>query len=67
MFGVKKQFVGREKCNYTMLCIVYFDILPYSWKYWQEVNLVVGSQIATCIGGFKFGGLVQDRHTYLCQ
>ena len=38
--------------------------LLYSQKYWQELNLVVGSQIAIAnIGGFKFGSSVLDHHT----
>ena len=35
-------------------------IIPYNQKYWRELNLVE-SQIAN----FKFGGSVQDRHTYM--
>ena len=44
-------------------------ILPYSRKYWRELNLAVGPQIAIAknIGGFKFGGSVRDRHMYICK
>ena len=42
--------------------------LPYSWKYWQEINLAGDSQIAitNILARFKFGSLVQDRHTSIC-
>ena len=32
--------------------------IPYNWKYWLELNLVIGPKIAIekTIGGFKFGG-----------
>ena len=42
--------------------------LPYSPKYWRELNLAVESQIAipNILARFKFGGLVQDRHTFIC-
>ena len=43
------------------------SIILYTWKCWWELNLVVGSKIAIVknIGGFKFGSLVRDRHTYM--
>ena len=43
--------------------------IPYSRKYWRELNLAVGPQIAICknIGGFKFGCSVRDRHKYICK
>ena len=40
--------------------------VPYSRKYWQELNLAVEPKIVIyCknIGGFKFGSLVRDHHT----
>ena len=40
--------------------------IPYSWKYWWELSLVVGPHVTiTNIGGFKFGRLVRDHHTYI--
>ena len=38
-------------------------IIPYSWKYWQEL---VGLKIAFAknISRFKYGGLVRDCHMY---
>ena len=40
--------------------------IPYSRKYWQELNLGVGALNRYCknIGGFKFGGSVRDP--YIC-
>ena len=40
--------------------------IPYSHKYWQELNLAIEPQNRYCknISGFKFGGSVRDRHTY---
>ena len=29
-----------------MLCTHGAKVIPYSWKYWRELNLAVGSQIA---------------------
>ena len=48
---------------------ILYHRIPYRQKYWRELNLVVGPQIANCenIGGFKFGGSVRDRHTYICK
>ena len=40
--------------------------LPYSRKYWRELNLVVGPEIVIA-GGFKFDGSVRDRYTYVCK
>ena len=43
----------------------------YSRKYWRELNLAVGPQIAIeklkSIGRFKFGSLVRDHHTSTCK
>ena len=45
--------------------------LSYSWKYWRELNLAIGAQIAIAknIGGFKFGSSVWDCHNiiYICK
>ena len=44
--------------------------IPYSWKYWWELNLVVGPKIAIAknfFGGFKFGGWVWDCHMYIIR
>ena len=41
--------------------------VPYSQKYWRELNLAVEPKIAIArilADSYKFGGLVQDRHTY---
>ena len=35
-----------------------------SRKYWRALNLAVEPEIEN-IGGFKFGGSVRDRHTYI--
>ena len=55
--------------NTRILCV------PYSWKYWWELNLVVGPQIAIAkkkkkkkkiyiyIYIYKFDGSVRDHHT----
>ena len=45
---------------------VSYMYLPYSRKYWWELNLAVEPPNRYCknIIGFKFGGLVQDHHTY---
>ena len=41
----------------------------YSRKYWRELNLSVGSQIAitNLLARFKLGDSVQDRHTFICM
>ena len=42
--------------------------MPYSRNNWRELNLAVEPKIAIArmiIGGFKFGGSVQDRHMYI--
>ena len=36
-----------------------------SCMYWQKLNLAAEPKIAINISRFKFGGLVQDRHTYM--
>ena len=42
--------------------------LPYSRKYWQELNLAVESKVAiNVLARFKFGGSVQDRHMFICM
>ena len=43
--------------------------LPYSQKYWRELNLAVESQIAitNILVRFKLGGSVQNRHTFICM
>ena len=43
--------------------------LLYSRKYWRELNLALGPKIAFAkkVGGFKFGGLVWDRHRCICK
>ena len=64
MYSVEVQ-IHREVC----LCDTTQHI-PYSRKYWRELNLAVGPYIAICsknIGGFKFGSSVRDRHTYICK
>ena len=38
--------------------------LLYSQKYWEELNLAVGSQNN---GRFKFGGSVRDHQMYKCK
>ena len=44
-------------------------LLPYSWKYWREIILVVKSQITitNILARFKFGGLIQDHHRFICM
>ena len=42
-------------------------ILPYSWKYWREFGGWAPNGHCKNIGGFKFGGSVRDRHTYVCK
>ena len=37
--------------------------IPYSGKYWWELNLAIGSQIT--ITENKFGGSVRGRHMYI--
>ena len=43
-------------------------IIIRSLKYWPELDLAVGSQIAIAkiIGGFKFWGSVRSHNTYTC-
>ena len=43
--------------------------IPYSQKYWWELNLAVESHIAitNILARFKFSGSVQDRHTHICE
>ena len=45
------------------------DSIPYSQKYWWELNFGGWARNCHCknIGGFKFGGLVRDRYTYICE
>ena len=40
--------------------------MPYSRKYWWELNLAVGPQI-TIAKIFKFDGSVWDCHMYICK
>ena len=44
-----------------------YYFLPYSRKYWQELNLAVEPQIAiaSILVDLKFGSLVRDHHTYI--
>ena len=46
-----------------------FVDLLYSRKYWWELNLAVESQIdiTDILVRLKFGGSVQDRHTFICM
>ena len=60
--------------TYTYTCIlkrntVAYIHVRYSQKYWRELNLAVESQIAitSTLTRLKFGGLVQDHHTYICE
>ena len=39
--------------------------LPYSRKYWQELNLAVAWAPNHCCKNIKFDGSVKDRHTYM--
>ena len=41
--------------------------IPYSRKYWRELNLVVESQIpiTNTQARFEFGGSVQDHHMFI--
>ena len=41
----------------------------YSRKYWRELNLAVGPEIAIAkiLVDLKFGGLVRDRNMYICE
>ena len=43
------------------------DNISYSQKYWRELNLAVEPKIAIAriLADLKFGGSVQDRHTYI--
>ena len=47
----------------SQILIIYYDIInrTNSQKYWWELNLAIGCYYKN-IGGFKFGGLVWDRH-----
>ena len=60
--------------NISQECFInnYIYELPYSWKYWRELNLAVEPKIAIArilyiYSRFKFGSSVQDRHTYICE
>ena len=41
-------------------------IIPYSRKYWRELNMAVGFQIAIANILADLGS-VWDRHTYICE
>ena len=50
-------------CQQGNVSLIKYSLTYRSQKYWREFNLVVEPKIAiTRI--FKFGGSVQDRHTY---
>ena len=40
-----------------------------SGKYWWKLNLAIEPKITITriLADFKFGGSVQDRHTYICE
>ena len=58
----------KNSCTRVHKLIVIINIslntVPYSRKYWRALNLAVEPEIEN-IGGFKFGGSVRDRHTYI--
>ena len=53
-----------------LICYDTVHYIPYSRKYWRELNLTVGSQMAIAKVladsnlAVRSGGSVQDRHTY---
>ena len=55
--------------NFFIIIITQAYNIPYSRKYWLELNLALEPQNWYCknIGGFKFGGSVRDRHIYICR
>ena len=63
--------VGRTLVYHTKArCSAYRYCILYSWKYWQELNLVVSPLIAiTKYWWIKFGGLVKGsyHHTFVCK
>ena len=66
--AIQMRETGWQVLNYVLTHTVHpYTFIPYSRKYWRELNLAVESQIAIAniLARFKFGGLVQDRHTYI--
>ena len=60
-------YVCMESCIW---CRLGFRHIPYSRKYWWELNLAVGFQmaIAKVLVDFNLAvRYVRDRHTYICE
>ena len=64
MFIILSQY-GYLPC--PAACSAVILSVPYRWKYWREFNFRgwTLNRHYKNICGFKFGGSVRDRHTYI--
>ena len=67
VFAVMEEPKGTTKMHSEL--DYYRVVVPYSRKYWRELNLAVEPEIAIgrILADLKFGGLVWDHHTYICE